>query len=105
MSEQRKTARGRVIYGGMLIFNNRCSTMECVVRDFSANGARIDIDHNALLPDHLHLMIARKGREYAARIAWRCEGAAGLEFLEPASASVIPFDRARMRPPASGARP
>lgn len=105
MSEQRKAARTRVIYGGMLIFNNRCSTMDCTVRNFSANGARITIPHNALLPDHLTLVVARKGREYAARLAWRSEGAAGLEFLDTASASVIPFDRARARPPASEMQP
>ncbi|MGO4717231.1 PilZ domain-containing protein [Bradyrhizobium sp. 2TAF24] len=104
MSEQRRAARGRVIYGGVLIFNNRCSTMSCVVRDFSANGARIEIKHNALLPDHLQLVIARKGREFAARVAWRSEGAAGLEFTEP-TASIIPFDRARARAANPGARP
>lgn len=105
MSEQRKTARMRVIYGGVLIFNNRSSTMDCVVRDFSAHGARVALNQNALLPDHLHLAVARKGREYAARLAWRSEGAAGLEFVEPASAAIIPFGRAHAGPPANGAEP
>jgi len=105
MSEQRRAARGRVIYGGVLIFNNRCSTMNCIVRDFSANGVRIEVKHNALLPDHLHLVIARKGREFAARVAWRSEGAAGLEFIEPSTASIIPFDRTRTRAANAGERP
>jgi PilZ domain-containing protein len=95
MPERRKETRRRVIYGAVVAFNNRCSTMDCIVRDFSAKGAKVEIAGNALIPDHLILTINRKGQEFAARVAWRSEQEAGLEFIAASSTSVIPFERSR----------
>jgi PilZ domain len=92
MRERREHTRSRVIYGGVVAFNNHCSTMDCIVRDFSSNGAKIEIAGHVPIPDYISLAIARKGREFAARVAWRTEHTAGLEFV---SASIIPFTRAR----------
>ena len=40
MSERRKLPRSRVYYGGTVAFNDRNSTLACVVRNFSKLGAQ-----------------------------------------------------------------
>lgn len=86
-----------MIYGGVISFNDRRSTITCIVRNFSPDGAKIEISSHAIIPDHVVLTVMRKGRQFAARVVWRSEHEAGLAFVEAASASVIRFDRSRMR--------
>jgi hypothetical protein len=40
MMDRREAFRGRVYYGGRLAFNDRKSTLDCIVRNFSQAGAR-----------------------------------------------------------------
>ena len=42
MSERRRLFRNRVYYRGLIAFNARHSTLECVVRNFSPFGAKIE---------------------------------------------------------------
>jgi hypothetical protein len=97
MPEQRKDLRRRVIYGGVLTFNDGCSTMDCVVRNFSSKGAKVEITGNANIPDHLAIAIKRKCQVFSARVIWRSEREAGLAFIPATASSVIPFDRSRIR--------
>ncbi len=55
MQDRRRDVRQRVIYGGVLAYNDRFSTMDCVVRNFTASGAKIALPANAILPDRLAL--------------------------------------------------
>jgi hypothetical protein len=102
MPERRKTPRTKVYFGGVQAFNDRSSTLDCIVHDFSACGARLDMPSTALIPDRLALIVRRKGQEFGARVAWRGTEATGLEFTQTRDASsVIPFAaaRGRRRPP------
>jgi hypothetical protein len=94
--ERRKTDRARVIYGGTIAFNQRQSTLECVVHNYSDAGAKIALDSTALLPDRIELLVARKGRAYVANIVWRSETEAGLSFRPaPDENAPVPIDWAR----------
>jgi PilZ domain len=94
--ERRKLRRGRVYFGGVVTFNDRNSTLACVVRDFTRFGAKIEFENSGLLPDEVDFTIERKGLSCRARLAWRERRAAGLAFSEVASASdVIPLEWAR----------
>lgn len=96
MSDRRKLFRNRVYYGGLLAFNARSSTLECVVRDFNRFGARIELQSSAILPDEVDFAVPRKGLSCAARLAWRDRNSAGLVFGGPSEASqVIPLQWAR----------
>jgi hypothetical protein len=97
MQDRRRQIRHRVIYGGVLAYNDRFSTMDCVVRNFTAWGAKIALPTNAILPDRLALTIRRKNREYAASIVWRSEREVGLEFIEPTDSRIIPLAKWRDR--------
>jgi PilZ domain len=79
MPERRQTVRDKVLYGGVATSDGRGST-SCVVRNISEQGACVEVDPAARLPEQLHLAIARKGRSYVARLIWRQASKVGLAF-------------------------
>ena len=95
MSERRQLPRNRVYYGGMVAFNDRNSTLACVVRDFTTRGARIEFENAALLPDHVDFEVARKAISCSARMVWR-DDKAGRRISRCARVGeVIPLTWAR----------
>jgi hypothetical protein len=80
-SDLRSSRRARSIFGARIVFNNRCSTVECTVRDFSAQGARLLISSHVTIPDEFVLEIPKKGREYRSRLVWRMPSAVGIRFI------------------------
>ena len=96
MHERRQLHRQRVYYGGVVAFNERNSTIACVVRNFSRFGAKIELGSNALLPDQVDFTVERKGLSRVARLVWRDQHAAGLAFAEMTETSeIIPLEWAR----------
>ncbi|MGO8911583.1 MAG: PilZ domain-containing protein [Bradyrhizobium sp.] len=95
MIERRQSARARVIYGGVIAYNRRQSTVQCVIRNFSEDGAKVEFDNPAVLPDVIDLLIAKKNRAFTARIAWRQDIEAGLAFHSVEQDAPIPLDWAR----------
>lgn len=94
--ERRLTQRARVIYGGTIAYNQRQSTLDCVVQNYSDAGAKVVLDNPALLPDRIDLLISRKGSAHAASIVWRNENEAGLSFRPSAEANApVSLDWAR----------
>jgi hypothetical protein len=93
MDNQRREARQRVYYGGVLSFHAGCSTLACIVRNYSIRGVRIELDGSALLPDRVDLAIARRGWSRPARMVWRDGTGAGLAFDE--NGEVISLELAR----------
>ena len=83
MDERRKNVRDKVIYGAVASKDQKAK--ECVVRDISEDGARIEFGSGARLPkDELTLNIARKGRSFLARIVWWRDNIVGVAFTDPA---------------------
>jgi hypothetical protein len=96
MLERRQHPRQRVYYGGAVAFNARRSTLDCIVRNFSAQGAKIEFENSAILPDSIEFEVVRKGLSCAARLAWRDHNTAGLTFCEEREkGSVVTLDWAR----------
>ena len=80
MQDRRQDVRDKVFLGGVAEFNERGSTMDCVVRDISEHGACVEIDEAARLPENLNLSIPRKGRSFLAQTIWRQANRVGLAF-------------------------
>jgi hypothetical protein len=80
--ERRQHPRNRVYYGGMVAFNARNSTLDCLVRNFSPRGAKIEFENSAILPDRIDFEVARRGLSCLARLVWRDQNTAGLMFSE-----------------------
>jgi hypothetical protein len=93
MLDRRQNVRARVYYGGLIAFNTRNSTMECVVRNFSDLGAQVEFENTALLPDEVDFVIRRRAFSCQARIVWRRANQAGVAFRDPKSSNApIPLD-------------
>ena len=81
MQDRRQSVRDKVLYGGVAETNERRSTLDCVVRNISENGARIQFSNAMKLPqDQFSLMIARKGRSFLAKIIWWRDNFVGVAF-------------------------
>jgi hypothetical protein len=94
--ERRQHPRNRVYYGGMVAFNARNSTLDCLVRNFSQRGAKIEFENSAMLPDRVDFEVARRGLSCLARLVWRDQNTPGLMFSEEREmGDVISLDWAR----------
>jgi|SRR5579872_4103881 len=80
MQDRRRSVRDKVLFGGVAEVNDRGSTMNCVVRNFSEDGALVEVEPNAKLPEQMNLTIARKGRSYLAQMIWRQANRVGIAF-------------------------
>lgn len=78
----RGAERIRSLLGGQIIFNNQSSTVECQIRNISALGAKLNISSMVSLPEEFELSIPQKGRTFKARLRWRVDESAGVEFLD-----------------------
>lgn len=96
MTERRKASRQRTLFGGSIIFNKRGSTMDCVVRNFSAEGAKLVFTHTVAVPDEFELAIKQKARSYRVRVIWRHADEAGVAILDQADpAELLPVEWVR----------
>ncbi len=81
MSERRQSPRDKVIYGGRAEIAGQGGSKDCVVRNISDKGARLEFDDAMRLPKgSLRLTIARKGRSFLARIIWWRDNFVGVAF-------------------------
>jgi PilZ domain len=80
-SELRHVNRIRSILAARIVFNRRCSTIECAVRDISATGARLLVSPHVAIPDEFHVEVPKKARTFRARLIWRRGEACGVRFV------------------------
>ena len=84
MDDRRKDTRDKVLFGGVAS-HETIPAKECVVRDISEHGARLEFKSGARLPkDQISLAIARKGKSFLARIVWWRDNIVGVAFTDPA---------------------
>ncbi len=81
MTHARKLERSRSILGATIVYNNRNSTIECQIRNISRSGAKLSISHSVGLPEEFDVEVPQKGKTYRARLCWRDEFSAGIEFI------------------------
>lgn len=87
MSDARKAERVRSLLSGQVQFNNNASTLDCVIKNISGDGARLAIGDSTALPAEFDLNIPHKGRTFRARIVWRGDGMVGVEFIQAGAAA------------------
>lgn len=99
MSDRRTAPRLRSYLGAQVAFNHRSSTMDCLVRNISPQGARLAFPGAAPLPQEFDLVVSQKGISTRARIVWRTERDMGVVFLDEApeakGAEIVPLAYAK----------
>lgn len=69
MRDRRAIARDKTLFGGRAEVDAH-STTTCVVRKFSENGASVEVEGRAGVPEEIDT-IARESRSYLARVIGR----------------------------------
>ena len=81
MAEEMSIAiRQRTFLKGMLYFDNRRASIECVVRDMSDSGARLTIEYPVTVPDYVELFIPQKQQTLRAHVRRRGPSEIDLAF-------------------------
>ena len=81
-SERRVARRTRTFKGAQILFNNRFSTVDCIVRNISATGALLTIDGSVPLPKQFEFRIGDDDIPRPAKLVYRRELFAGIHFLD-----------------------
>ena len=79
MLERRQRVRQRSLLGARIEFN-RTQTHDCVIRNYSAKGARLECSASVLVPKHFNLFIHAYRERRPVRLMWRNESAIGVSF-------------------------
>jgi len=58
------------------------SVMRCMVRNISPDGAAIDVDNPAFVPDQFRLVMASDSSTYDCRLIWIREKRIGVAFVQ-----------------------
>jgi PilZ domain len=57
-------------------------TADCLVRNISTSGARVDVDRTIVIPHEFELDIPQRGDLLRCRLAWRTDDRAGVKFVD-----------------------
>jgi PilZ domain len=91
MAERRTSARQKSFLQGRIYFNNRRSSVDCLIRDYSETGARLKFSESVAVPEAIELYIPNKEEMHRARVEWRSGDEMGISFGDAArSPSVAP---------------
>jgi hypothetical protein len=79
MYERRRSARIRILKEGRVLLNDQ-TALNCIVRDISAGGARLEFEGPVELPREFRLRIVSADLTIPARPIWQRRLEAGVTF-------------------------
>jgi hypothetical protein len=82
VTELRAAERGRSLLKAKIVFNNRMSTIDCIVKNLSTGGAKIAVASTLSIPSEFDLEIPLKGKTYRVQMRWRDSDHMGVEFID-----------------------
>lgn len=95
--ERRESDRIRSFLRAQIIFNNRMSTIDCIVKNISPTGARVALGDTLAVPAEFEIYIPQRNVSHHARLIWRDKDSIGIDFIDvhapaaaPAAAPVMP---------------
>jgi hypothetical protein len=89
-SDRRRATRQKSFLRGCLYYNNRRSSLDCLIRDISASGARLIFSDTVTIPDVVDLYIPQKEQTLRSQVHWRHGDEIGVAFVHGAQASGVP---------------
>ncbi|MCM2475689.1 PilZ domain-containing protein [Rhizobium sp. CG5] len=79
MEERRKATRSRALKAGRVVSNNGYSTHNCIVRNITAQGAKLVFETTIDIPDQFQLRL-EDGVQHACTVRWRTMKDIGVSF-------------------------
>src|ERR1700681_1779983 len=80
MTERRSVSRQKSFLQGRIFFNNRRTSIACLVRDITEHGAKLKFSSMFATPDVVELYIPNKDETYRAKVQWRNADEIGVGF-------------------------
>jgi hypothetical protein len=100
MAERRTSSRQRSFLQGRIYFNNRRSSIDCLIRDYSETGARLTLSESVTVPEAMELYIPNREEVHRARVEWRSGNEVGISFGDEIRSPSIAPDAAQGELPA-----
>jgi hypothetical protein len=86
----RTVERIRSFLRAQIVFNNRMSTIDCIIKNISPAGAKIALSNLLAVPTEFEIYVPQKGRSHRARLVWRDHESVGVEFTDVQPAGAAP---------------
>lgn len=80
MNERRARPRHKTLIKGRIYFNNRLSSMDCIIREIGDDGCRLEFSENVALPDVFELDLPTKDEYFQAHVIWRRSNSIGISW-------------------------
>lgn len=80
MIERRALPRHKTFIKGRIYFNNRLASMDCIIRDVTEKGARLEFSENVTLPEVFELYVPNKDEYFQAHVEWRKANNIGITW-------------------------
>jgi len=80
MIERRALPRHKTFIKGRLYFNNRLNSTDCIIRDVTEKGARLEVPESVAIPDVFELYVPNRHEQFQARVEWRRGGTVGVSL-------------------------
>ena len=87
MEEKRKVKRTRVLKGAKIIFNQRVSSLDCIVRNLSDAGACLQLASPVGFPTTFELSLDGDRSLRSCRVIWHGADRIGVAFDGPTRTS------------------
>ena len=71
MIERRALVRHKTFMKGRIYFNNRLSSIDCIVRDVTDSGSRLEVSQSVALPDAFEIYLPTRNEYFHAKVKWR----------------------------------
>ncbi|WP_026379564.1 PilZ domain-containing protein [Afifella pfennigii] len=78
--EKRSQHRARALKGAKIVLNSRHSTIDCLVRDLSEDGAKLKVEDPLNVPESFELLMGADESLRRARVIWREGQFVGVKF-------------------------
>ena len=90
MNEKRSSPRMRSFLKGRVLFNGGQTSLECLIRDISSTGARLELSASITLPDRFDLYLPHRETTSKVHIQWRRGSQVGVAFEQLESTPAMP---------------
>ena len=80
MADRRSSARKKSFLQGRVYYNNQRSSVDCLVRDISEQGAKLVFADSVAIPDLVELYLPGKDEVHPVRLQWRKGDEIGVGF-------------------------
>ncbi len=80
--ERRGRLRQRALLAGKLANEDATATIDCTIRNISADGAMIETTTPHLIPNQMHLVQIKEGIAWDCEVVWRRGNRIGLALKD-----------------------